>query len=143
MNCKRLGILVIALMLWPTGAYAAAGWWAWLEELSGPGPFHGWGLSTPVLCTSDGDIVSCRSRSESRRPKRLVVLGIARLGSGDNLRFKDERNPGDRREVHLTQVSGSYLFRLHPAVDVGAGAGMMRFSGEGFEPLWKVTLVPV
>ena len=34
------------------------------------------------------------------------------------------------------QVSGLYMFRLHPAVDVGAGAGTMRLSGEGFDPIY-------
>jgi hypothetical protein len=140
MNCRRLGILVVALTLWPTGAYAARGWFAWLEELSGPGPFHGWVLAAPVLCTNDSGITSCAPRSGV---KRLVFVSVGRLGSGDNLRFKDlPDTPENRREVHVLQVSGSYMFRLHPAVDVGVGAGTMRFSGEGFEPLWRFTLVP-
>jgi hypothetical protein len=76
-------------------------------------------------------------------PKRLVVLSVGRLGSGDNLRFKDLPDTSDnRREVNVLQISGSYVFRLHPAIDVGFGAGTMRFSGDGFHALWRFTLIP-
>ncbi|MFL6279832.1 MAG: hypothetical protein ACJ731_06960 [Vicinamibacterales bacterium] len=140
MNRSRLGILVVALALWPTGAYAAAGWWAWLEELSGPGPFHGLALGAPVLCSGENGLVPCTPASGV---KRLVFVTVSTVTSGHNLRFKDlPDTPDNRREVHVLQVSGSYMFRLHPAVDVGVGAGTMRFSGEGFEPLWRVTLIP-
>src|SRR5882672_10009357 len=142
MKWGRLVVLLGVITLWPSGAYAASGFWAWLEELSGPGPFHGWVLAAPVLCTNDDVLVSCQARSESHRPKRLLVVSIGGLGSGDNLRFKDEANTPDRREVNVLQVSGTYMFRLHPTVDVGFGAGALRFSGHGFDPLWRFTLIP-
>jgi hypothetical protein len=140
MNGRRLGFLVIVLALWPTGAYAAAGWWAWLEELSGPGPFHGLALGAPVLCTGTSGLVLCKPGNEV---KRLVFVTVSTVSSGHNLRFKDlPDTPDNRREVHALQVSGAYMFRLHPAIDVGFGAGTMRFSGDGFEALWRLTLVP-
>jgi hypothetical protein len=95
-----------------------------------------------VLCTSDGDLVSRQPRSESHRPKRLLVLSIGKLDSGDNLRFKDEPNTPNRDKVNVLQTSVTYMFRLHPTVDVGFGAGTLRFSGNDFKSLWRFTLVP-
>jgi hypothetical protein len=139
MKWRRLVVLLGILTLWPTGAYAAAGWWAWLEELSGPGPFHGSVYSGAVLCERDGKLVSCWPPTN---PKRLVVLSVGWLDSGDNVRFKDEQNTPDRRKVNVFQMSGLYMFRLHPALDAGFGAGLMRFSGEGFDSLLRWTLIP-
>jgi hypothetical protein len=140
MKWGRLVVLLGVMTLWPSAAYAS--FWAWLEELSGPGPFHGWVVATPVLCTSDGELVSCRARSDSHRPKRLLVLSVGKLGSGDNPRFNDEPKTPDRREVKVLQTSVTYMYRLHPTVDVGFGAGTLRFSGDAFDPLWRFTLVP-
>ena len=41
MTRTRLLLMLIAVLLWPTQAHAARGFWGWLEELSGPGPFKG------------------------------------------------------------------------------------------------------
>jgi hypothetical protein len=142
MKWGRLVVLLGVITLWPSASYAASGFWAWLEELSGPGPFHGWGVSGPVFCTRDGHVVTCRSRGPSEYPKRLIFVSVGRLGSDDNVRFKDEADTPDRREVHVLQLSGAYMFRLHPAVDAGLGAGTMRFSGDGFNPVWRLTLIP-
>ncbi|HTH01220.1 MAG TPA: hypothetical protein VL882_13215 [Vicinamibacterales bacterium] len=143
MKWGRLIVLLGIITFWPSTSYAASGFWAWLEELSGPGPFHGWGLSGPVLCTNDGKVVSCRSRSETIRPKRLIFVSFDRLGSNSHPRFKDELDAPDRREVHVVQLSGAYMFRLHPALDAGFGGGTMRFSGADVDPFWRVTLIPV
>ena len=151
MKWRRLVVLLGIITLWPTAAYAAAGWWAWLEELSGPGPFHGFVLSGPILCERDGKLVQCwrpippgtsEAEAETLRPKRLVVLSVGSLGSGDNVRFKDEQDTPDRREVNVLQISGLYMFRLHRALDAGFGAGVMRFSGDGFDSFLRWTLIP-
>jgi len=154
MRWGRLVVLLGIITLWPSAAYA--GFWAWLEELSGPGPFYGYVLSSPILCVRDGQLVPCWksvppkiSEEEARkyRPKRLVYLSVGRLGSGDNLRFKDlPDTPENRSEVNVLQVSGLYMFRLHPALDAGFGAGTLRFSGENdddFKPVWRFALIPV
>ena len=41
MTKARILLLTLLVGLWPAQAHAARGFWAWLEELSGPGPFHG------------------------------------------------------------------------------------------------------
>jgi hypothetical protein len=139
MHCRRVVVLLALLTLWPSAAFAAKGWWGWLEELSGPGPFRGYGIAMPVVCTRDGDVVSCWSRQNP--PKRLVVADVGRLGSGSNLRFKDlPDTPENRREVRALLMSGMYMFRLHPAVDVGFGAGTARFSGDDLMSVWRFTL---
>jgi hypothetical protein len=149
MKWGRLVVLLGVITLWPNAAYA--GFWAWLEELSGPGPFDGLVLSGPVLCERDGKLVKCwpkipggisEAEAATYRPKRMVVLSVGFLDSGDRVRFKDEEQTPDRREVNVVQVSGLYMFRLHRALDAGMGAGFMRFSGEGFDPLTRFTLVP-
>ena len=152
MHCRRVVVLLALLTLWPSAAFAAKGWWGWLEELSGPGPFRGYVLSFPVLCVRDGQLVPCYKQLPPHsteddavkfRPKRMVYVSVGSLGSDDHLRFKDlPDTPENRREVNVLQVSGLYMFRLHPAVDVGAGAGTMRLSGEGFDAIWRFTLVP-
>ena len=149
MKWGRLVVLLGVITLWPNSAYA--GFWAWLEELSGPGPFDGFVLSGPVLCERDGKLVKCWPKipegtteaeaAANYRPKRMVVLSVGFLDSGDRVRFKDEEPP-DRREVNVVQVSGLYMFRLHRALDAGMGAGFMRFYGEGFDSLTRFTLVP-
>jgi hypothetical protein len=142
MRWGRIVVLLTAATLWPGAAFAASGWLAWLEELSGPGPFSGFVVSAPVLCTRDGEVVSCWSPISP--PKRVVNVSVGWLGSGHNLRFKDlPDTPDNRRGVDVLQVSGAYLFRLHPAFDAGLGAGFMRFSGDGFEAQWRFTLVPI
>ena len=51
MTRTRLPLLImIVVLMWPTPAHAARGFWGWLEELSGPGPFKGWGYIQPVAC---------------------------------------------------------------------------------------------
>jgi hypothetical protein len=152
MKWGRLVVLLGVITLWPGTAFAAAGWWAWLEELSGPGPFRGLVIAAPVLCFRDGKVVSCflpvpknatEEEAAKYRPKRLLFVSVGSLGSSDHLRFKDlPDTPENRREVNVLQVSGTYVYRLHPAVDVGFGAGTMRFSGEGFRSLWRFTLIP-
>jgi len=135
-------VLLALLTLWPSAAFAAKGWWGWLEELSGPGPFQGPGVAVPVFCMKDSEHVSCW-RGVDPAPNRRLLVGVARLGSGHNLRFKDlPDTPDNRREVKVLQISGVYMFRVLAAVDVGFGAGTMRFSGAGFEPLWRFTLIP-
>jgi len=149
MRWGRLVVLFGVLTLWPHPAYAS--FWAWLEELSGPGPFSGYVLSGPVLCERDGKLVPCwrpipknisEAEADTYRPKRLVVLSVGSLDSDHRVRFKDEQQTPDKREVNVLQVSGLYMFRLHRALDAGLGAGVMRFSGEGFDPLLRFTLVP-
>ena len=119
MKWGRLVVFLGVITLWPGTAHAAAGWWAWLEELSGPGPFRGLVIAAPVLCFRDGKVVSCflpvpknatEEEAAKYRPKRLLFVSVGWLGSSDHLRFKDlPDTPENRREVNVLQVSGTTL----------------------------------
>lgn len=142
MKWGRLVVLLAIICLWPSSAFAASGFWAWLEELSGPGPFRGWGARVPVLCQKDNDVVSCWEGLDAA-PNRRLLVSFARLGSGKNLRFKDlPDTPENRLEVHVTQLSGVYMFRVLKQVELGFGAGTMVVSGEKLQTQWRLALVP-
>jgi hypothetical protein len=150
-------VFVVAASLCP--AVAQANIWSWLEELSGPGPFHGEMLWVPVVCY-DKDQASkwhpCLVRVTTQKEEEIraktalpipmvVAVKIGWLRSDDGPRFKDlpATDPDNQGKVAVLPVSGLFLFRLQRWLDVGFGAGFMRVSGEGFDPIYRVSLVPV
>jgi hypothetical protein len=53
MTTRRLVLLFAlagVLVGRPQEAWAKQDWWGWLEEFSGPGPFHGFELSAEIMC---------------------------------------------------------------------------------------------
>ena len=144
---RFLIVLLCGLLLSPATAHAArddAGWWGWLERLSGPGPFHGGGVDLGLFCAPQSgglDLCSWRTRPGEPETKQVVAVRIGWLSSGDNQRFED--TPGDRRAVHAFELGASYTFRLVSALDAGFGAGMVRFSGEGFDSFSRIVLTPI
>ena len=139
MRWGRIVMLLTAATLWPSAAFASRGWLAWLEELSGPGPFSGIVVSAPVLCPHDGKVGFCTDLSTR---KHLIVVSFGRLGSGDNLRFKDLPDTTEnRREVNVLQISGVYTFRMG-ALDLGAGGELLKFSGDGFDSVYRFGSIP-
>jgi len=75
----------------------------------------------------------------------VFAVRFASFTSEDGaVRFKDlpGEAPLNRAPVHLKAVSALYLFRVHPAVDVGPGIGFMRLSGDGFEAFNRFTFTP-
>jgi hypothetical protein len=71
----------------------------------------------------------------------VFELRASWLTSGNNPRFKDA--PADTRPVHGFRLDPIYLLRVDRALDIGAGAGFIRFSGEGFDPLYRFTFTPL
>ena len=164
MRTARLLVFVLAASLWP--AMAQASIWSWLEELSGPGPFHGGVVWLPVLChdkdpqSLDMDIppkwhrclvkVTTKKEETIRATQVFPVpvvfaVKVGWLTSDNGPRFKDLPSTDDdnRGKVSALPVSGLFLFRLYRALDVGGGAGLLRVSGEGFDPLYRVSLIPI
>ena len=162
MRTTRLLLFVLAASLCPAAAQASI--WSWLEELSGPGPFHGGVVWVPVLC-HDKDAekldvppkwhrclvkVTTKKEETIRATQAFPVpvvfaVKVGWLTSDNGPRFKDlPPTDGDNRgKVSVLPVSGLFLFRLYRALDVGGGAGLLRVSGEGFDPLYRVSLIPV
>jgi hypothetical protein len=135
-------IFVVAVALWPATAHA--GFWSWLEELSGPGPFRGYMFSFTVACVRDDGFNACPVGDEATRQR--IVVSVGRFTSKeDRPRFKDlpandQDNQGD---VHVMPVSGLWMFRLHRSLEAGPGIGFMRVSGKGFDAFSKVSLTPL
>lgn len=141
MRKARLILFVVAVGLWPATAHA--GWWAWLEELSGPGPFKGEVFSFTIACARQDAFKACPAGDNNTW--KTIVVRFARFTSDDGPRFKDlPANDADNRgKVTIVPVTGLYLFRLHKSLDAGPGVGFMRVSGNGFSPFYRLVLTPV
>jgi hypothetical protein len=145
----RLSLLVMSVvLLWPGHAHAAS-FWGWLEELSGPGPFRGWGHTQPVACLDreDNRLEWCWQTKEEKDASKIpqtLKVSIGVFNSDDGPRFNDlpETDVDNRGRVRLVFVTGLYVFRLGP-LDIGPGAGFMRLSGAGFDPFYKLVLTPI
>lgn len=143
--------LPLALLL-VTGvaSVASAGiadWISWLEELSGPGPFHGYTVSFDRLaCWSEavgGGSLEARStfgadRLDPCRGGRDTDRGRVRAYLSVELgRYESSRNvlapqpEADAFHVGLTRSSVLVFGRLANGLEAGAGVGFNRFSGEG------------
>jgi hypothetical protein len=140
----RLIVLVILAACWPSTAHAGLGWLSWLEELSGPGPFHGIMFTSAIACApAQGPLDFCSVASEQM--VHTIAIRVGRLTSGkDALRFRDlpASDPGNTDPVNVVPITVLYLHRVHRAVEIGAGAGVMRTSGTGFDAFWKFSLTP-
>jgi len=151
-------ITLVAAILAPSSAYADAGWWDWLDKLSGPGPFsRGWLVDFRVLCQVEdpkgetnalGEVATwtapsfargsrgrqCLVNAHSPDTKKNLVRSYfevrgGRITSEDQPLFSDV--PGELvGTVAAHQVMGVFMRQIDPMVAVGAGAGWMWFSGE-------------
>lgn len=140
----RLIVLVVLAACWPSTAHAGWAWLSWLEELSGPGPFHGVMFTSAVACApANGPLDFCSVGSEQM--VHTIVIRAGRLTSGKNAqRFRDlpASDPGNTDPVYVVPISVLYLHRVHRSFEIGGGAGVMRTSGDGFDAFWKFSLTP-
>ena len=139
---KRLWAFLICLALWPGVAHAA--WWGFLQELSGPGPFWGLGDSVRVLCVRDtspgSEITTCLRGTDPDTIRQVVNVQYGVQWSGGE-RFGDVAGDADR--VFAFRLEPTYHFRVHPALDIGPGVGLLRLSGSGFAPLYRLSVTPI
>jgi hypothetical protein len=144
MTNVRLCLLFVLIAAWP-GSARAQGWWDFLEELSGPGPFYG-GVTAvlkPVCFVEktpgrDDRVVvgwwgkgpagdyPCLVKSKSVHSYVEVRVGHAR--TDDKPLFSDVQNQLLGR-AGANLVEGLVMRQLDPAVSIGAGAGVLWFSG--------------
>jgi hypothetical protein len=156
MTKARVLALLALLVLWPTPAHAAKGFWGWLEELSGPGPFNGPVAAMSLKCWHDDESRPCRplkghNRDVSNRNAEInqtFDISVGWLRSGNNPRFKDlvgsvNDSPDNYRNVTVVPVSGLFLFRPHRSVDIGPGAGVLLFFGDDVDAKPRLVLIPV
>lgn len=135
-------IVTVVLASWP--ARAEASFLSWLEELSGPGPFHGVMVMVPVKCIRGDARSGCGSGDSLTEATLGLRIGAFR-SDPDRPRFQDldEKADDNRGAVSVVPVSLLYVAHLHRSLEVGAGAGFMRVSGSGFDAFYRVTVTPV
>ena len=144
MRHARLVLLLVAISMWP--ARADAGWLAWLEELSGPGPFGGYVFGAPVVCLKNGEPANCWGLGSAEARQRIVVRFGKFRSLDDKLRFKDlpASDPHNTDPVRVLPISALFTVRTaNRVVEAGVGAGLMRFSGEDFSSFYRFTVTPV
>ena|SRR5437773_5520058 len=140
MTRLRLLLLVAAFAAVPSAARAQDGIMEWIERLSGPGKFFGvvGGVRVGCVFGEKDKLDSCLA--DRGDIQRMLVIRAGWLWTGEKRRF--DATPDDKRPVHMILVDPVYMFRLHPMVDVGAGAGFMTFSGDGFDTFSRFIVTP-
>lgn len=151
---KSILITVIALFCAGVGEAHAQGFRGWLDKLSGPGGFEGWGAELPFLCYGFDKLnPDARNRTffpdwncsrADRRDRRPLVIGleVAFYTTARN-RLEYEGNPTpDERVVKWRSVVPTAEFLLGPngAIEAGAGAGVSIFDGRLFETKTRFTI---
>lgn len=139
---RRIVFIFLAAMCalaWPGTARAQSDFIDWLNQFSGPGPFHGHfrSLNSRVLCTTDDGGMQhvdwwCGNDTKPAI-KWVVAAEVAWPDSDSNPRFADATSEAQNTlPVRLTRVIGTVSYRFHPMVDLGVGVGAFVFSGDGF-----------
>ena len=151
----RLLVVLCAALLYPAPA-AAWDWWEYFDRLSGPGPFSS---HTPWMEVRLGswrqppDLPINRITAVmSDDPDALTLFPVFRIMTLDNSSnqhmFQDQ--PDDRRTVTIMALDFAMMYRLRKVlgvnlrgnIDVGAGVSLLRFSGPGFNTLYRVGFLP-
>ena len=124
-------------------ALASDSWWAWLEEFSGPGPFHG----KTILATGCWQDKSFRpspvaTDSPSAQQANLAprILPCAYYDHGwYNV---DANSTKDFPRLHAGMWEIGASARLFDWLDLGAGLGRISFHPEGNGDHGKATFTP-
>lgn len=144
MKTIRLLVVIALIAFCPAPAYALEGWWDWLDALSGPGPYHGFGIGQTLFCKAGSNNNFTRLCWRETDQRQIVEARISWFiwDFGDQ-RFQDDQ--GDTRSVNAFAFDGFYLFRINEDLDinVGPGVGLLRYSGDGFDPLYRFTFTPL
>ena len=146
----RTVLLLLVLTLCPGTAHAW--WWDYFDGLSGPGPFATAPNSPPVesIWWFQPGAELKKTDKDRKDSKFLVVLDdptqkgqwflavrSVRLNNEEHKQmFENQRD--DRRLVNLTTTEIAAMYRVNRVLDVGIGASFLKFSGEGFQPQYRV-----
>lgn len=157
-----IGVLAVAAaVLAPARAEAHAGWWDWIEGLSGPGPFsNGWVVDFRPLCsvrvpppqqrTADAarntedapeqwtsafgssDLSQhCRVNSNEVRGYFEVRGGVISTAEDKGLFHDKPDELRGKATAHHVQVA--FMRQIDPMLAVGAGAGVIWFNGQNID----------
>jgi hypothetical protein len=128
-------LVVFGLLALPTRA-EAQGFWRWLEELSGPGPFHDInGFEIPLTCFEAPSgrqgvelLPPWRCLADSGiNPKVTLSFDIASGTGKNNLSYAPTAFTGEPGDVSARLYGFAVTYNLVPrAVDVGMLVGRLR-----------------
>jgi hypothetical protein len=131
----------------------AQGLRGWIDRLSGPGPFEGYGVLVEPVCYGVPQIPPPQDPVD----RNLTLLGDCdrqhwRLDLGVEVSFYHaNRNPlsypddppNERREVDLRMVVPYVDLVPRPWIELGAGLGVAWFSGDLFDTNATLVIQPV
>jgi hypothetical protein len=150
MTKLRMLLLVCACALIPATARADdGGWWEWLQGLSGP-KLWGAGTDLHLFCLDkDGHPFRCeelfrkfpmtRSYEDIRHQFDVAISVYGNYG----MPLTDATTTGKESTIWALKVMGLYQVRVHPMVNVGAGAGVMPFFSADFPTFSRMVVSPV
>lgn len=166
MRVVRWSVGFIVLVLGCASSASAQGWGReWMEKLSGPGPFEGFGLQSPVACKwntsgpqkffwffetpiamtpGSGDKSSKEGQLVGKESSRLLCIDFQYTSASNN-----DRENVDIGLISLRAVEGRVGFPLErwpkqwwlAAFEPSVAAGAFRFLGSDFSE-WRLTLSP-
>ncbi len=147
----RSAIVLVLLLGVPHSASAnVAGFWRWLDRLSGPGPCTGVVYDQRLF--SNGFRTGEAQQTErttffdpgglaldEAKTSRPIMIGFqwGVLKCGNELPYEGRSAP----TVWAFPLSGTVDVRVHRAVDAGASLGLTGFVGDDFS-VWRPTVSP-
>jgi hypothetical protein len=111
-----------------------------------PRPAPGEPDPKPKVVVVHGELSPCLKKTPDALKRglmpvqQLVMVRIGYFSSLSNERFPDA--PGDTRPVHVLEIAATYTYRFHRSFEAGFGAGMLRFSGDGFSSFSRFEVSP-
>ncbi len=159
---KRLmlvGLAVLACLVVPARpAEAQAGFFRWLEQLSGPGPFWGAGAEVYALCVGHKKSEPAAENSTAAASASVFVdLNCGKAapnhitfklgGHYSGQRGKNKLTLDDDDDVttsHTVMVTGD--LGVHPAIEVGTAYGRVRFvsfTETADKNIWEVVRITI
>ena len=115
-----LFMMLTLLVLVPSRSARASGFWDWMQEFSGPGPFVGKGHHPPILvnlCPAEYRAVGSRANSPS-----CLYFDLRRLESEENDNFPV---PVSLTLVDVGFTTKAHVGPLRDSVEVGIGVGLL------------------
>lgn len=149
-------LVIVLLFLTVRPVSAQDGFWRWIERLSGPGGYQGWGATLTPICV--GVEKESRTAEDPDRDTDPAIKIFPDLGCGKSsrnhframLRFEvawltADDNPLVYDPPRTPRELRTRAFSFIPAVDIGitrwleagAGIGFIRFSGDLFDGFSK------
>lgn len=151
-TARFLTIAAVLGVLLPTNAYAHAGWWDFLEAMSGPGPFGNgfvvdfrpWCMVREETAAPPSDPAQAPERrtaiwsggtaamdclTNSNQVRGYFELRGGRVSTKSKPLFDDA--PGELvGSIAANEFQAFFMRQIDPTIAVGVGAGLLWFSGD-------------